>query len=324
MVENIPKLHTPKPTLHSYASNADVSVPAEVRASMPARAENIDAPTAHIPNDSASFSSQKKEEGVVKRHWGKMLLGAAAIAASAVLTKGKLWAKPESLEKIQQSLAEIFGKKDLTKEQAAAMLKKYKELLKIEDKTEFINRAFNQVKEDFGYKDIEVKLLIYDKPIEKTNRTVVGGSSLLGIEVYKGAPKASILNTLAHEFTHTRQKEFQIRTNVERFLDTEADAVLKVAINSEEYKKAPKESPEELRAKLKEFLRLNLSGFEHLPKIKENTPEYELAEKYFKATKEYFDESGKTKDYKDNFLEKEAWHNGNLIDEVIRYISAMK
>lgn len=326
MVENIPKLHTPKPTLHSCASNADVSVPAEVRAGIPARAENIDTSTAPIPNDSASFSSQKKQEGFFKKHWGKLLLGAAAIAAGIVLTKGKLWAKPQSLEKIQQNLAEIFGKKDLTKEQAEAMLKKYKELLKIKDSKEFITKAFEQVKEDFGYKDIKINLTINDKPFksETSSNNLWGASSLLGIEIFSGDSKKGLLNTLVHEFTHIRQKEFQIRYDLERFLDTEADSICTIVKNSEEYKRAPKESQDKLKAKLKTFLRSNLCGLEHLPKIKENTPEQELAENYFKASEEYFDESGKKKDYHGNFLETEAFHNGSLMEEVFRYIFAMK
>lgn len=333
MVESIPKLHTPKASLHSVTSNADVSAPVGVRAGMPARAENIDTPTAPAPNDSASFSSRPKEESFVKKHWGVMLLGAAALAASAVLSKGKLWAKPQapSLEKIHQNLAEIFGKKDLTKEQAEAMLKKYREISQIKDKTEYIKQLFAQVKQDLGYGDNNNIYLTINTKLSKLSDVLKHKSAAAAFSpetgeliVSKLDSKQDIFANMLHEFTHSKQHGMSFRaSNARTTLIEKYVAGIKKDL-ADIYKKAPETAAKLAAEQADETIAARRKIYGDLPIFKEGSEEDIKARKYLDAWENYTKAEESVKGYKNNLLEREAFRVTEIAKEIFRHISAMK
>lgn len=279
--------------------------------------------------DSVSFSSKNKKEGFFQRHWGKLLLGAAAIAAGIVLTKGKLWAKPQaqSLEKIHQNLAEIFGKKDLTKEQAETMLKKYREISQIKDKTEYIKQLFAQVKQDFGYGDNKnIYLVIRDEKIKFADipkkKGVAGfcqNNGALSIESF--LDKQNIFTSMFHEFTHVRQDEIAFRTIGAREKTVEKGIALIKREVPELYKKDPDAVAKMSKDEADKLFEARKRVFGDLPKFKEGSEEDILGKKYIEADYNYVDADKNVKEYKNNLLEQEAYRITDLAKEVFRHIS---
>lgn len=279
-----------------------------------------------FPNTAArsnvNFTSKADNKSFLQKHWWKMLIGAGAVAAGIILTKGKLWGKekPASFEKIQQNLAEIFERKDLTKEEAESLLQKYKEIYNIKDKNEFIQQAFNQVKKDLGYENTPIEVVIRDKIIkEDKGRITLASYNPQNIKIYAKRPKEEILGRLMHEFKHMKQFESMFRGDSKRCAQIFIDfyKILKDPSLKKIYDENPKafeEVVEELLAKY----------FGHLPKFERNSMEYAQTEKYFEAWKNYNkDSKNGYKDYANNLFEQEAKHIGGLMQEVAKYIKNM-
>lgn len=290
--------------------------------------------------DSTHFTSKQKsnDQSFVQKHWGKMLLGAAAITVGAILTKGKLWAKekPVSFEKVQQNFAEIFGKKNLTKEETEAMLKKYQEIYKIKDKKEFINQAFNQMKKDFGYENIPYELEITKKLSFVNGAIGLGVNASNKMTLYKFMSRKKILEAITHEFTHLRQREYGLRTSPQKLVE----AMKKNIFNGLEHNpKAKKDYEKDIKMgdhliaqKCIQELKDLGALFGKLPMFEKGSEKYLKGEKYIKAkseqtdfleTNQLFSKTAYTK-YRDNLLEQEAWQNGSLMQEIARYIEANK
>lgn len=330
MVSNISNINIQKANLANLNSN-----PQDSNISMSVIPQHIQ------EGDSTHFTSKQKskDQTFVQKHWGKMLLGAASITVGAILTKGKLWAKekPVSFEKVQQNLAEIFDKKNITKEETENFIQKYKEFYKIRDKKEFITKSFEQMKKDFGYENIPCELKITEKLEKNHDGSFTFGHNILNkISVYKGFSKNEALNTLCHEFTHLRQREYMIRTSSEKL----TEAMAKGSFNNLEYnpeiKKIYEKNPDEFKALIlaenqKIVDKLN-QIFGKLPKFEKNSPQYIQGEKYIEAKAQKIAVVEKSKMsaieidklYHDNLLEQEAWHNGSLMQEIAKYIQYQK
>lgn len=323
MVANISNQNIQRTNLYADSGNTATVVP-------------IKPSTKEVPQfDSVSFSSKNKKEGFFQRHWDKLLLGAAAaaIAAGIVLTKGKLWAKPQaqSLEKIHQNLAEIFGKKDLTKEQAEAMLKKYREISQVKDKTEYIKQLFAQVKQDFGYTDNNKIYLTINTKLSKLS-DVLKRKSAAGafhpetgeLMVCKLDSKQDIFANMLHEFTHAKQFEIGYRASNAR-----ATLIEKYITNIKRdlpdiYKKDPKAAAKLMEKEADKTITIRRKIYGDLPIFKEGSQEDIQARKYLHAWQNYTKAEESVKGNKNNLLEQEAYRVTNLAKEVYRHISAMK
>lgn len=281
----------------SYAKTHEVSKPITVNRQfvVPIKSEH----------DSVSFSSTSKEkkQNFIQKNWGKLLIGAAAITAGVMLTRGKLWNKPPSFEKVTQNLAEIFGKKNLSKEEAEAMLKKYKDIYKIEDTDKFIDTAFNTIKEDFGYKDVKIELHKVTELIDNGGMKGLGSFNPNFITIYKNNSRESILNIFTHEFNHLRQTEHMIRADIfdEKFVE---NGIRKLGANR--------------KADVLEWLedvKQNL-GFHKKPKYAKDSAEYKKALDYL----DLFDPDY-VKNYDQNRCEVESKSIGKKMSSVVDYIT---
>lgn len=289
--------------------------------------------TEALQYDSVNFSSNTKKEGFFQKHWGKLLLGAVAIAASVVLSKGKLWAKPQpqSLEKIHQNLAEIFGKKDLTKEQAEAMLKEYREISQIKDKTEYIKKLFAQVKQDFGYGDNNNIYLTINTKLSKLSEVLKRKSAIAAFSPETGELTVSKLDTrqyifanMLHEFTHSRQHGMSFRaSNARATLIEKYIAGIKKDL-PDIYKKAPNTAAKLATEQAEKTIAARRKIYGDLSAFKEGSEEDIKAKKYLDAWENYTRPEESVKGYKNNLLEQEAFRVTALGKEIFSHISAVK
>lgn len=270
------------------------------------------------PYDSTSFTSkQNKKKSFLQKHFGEILIGVGVLAAGVFLTKGKLWGKP-NFAKVQKNFAEIFGKKNLTKEETEKLIQKYREIYNIKDKDEFIRQAFNQIKKDFGYENTSITLNICHKRIKSKSSLGASGSyNIQNIKIYAKRTRARILDTIAHEFKHMKQFESMYRADSKKCTQIVID--MYNLTTSAELKEIYAENPKKFNEVVEEFFLKK--DFGHLPKFKEGSPEYAQSENYFEAKMNYSkDKAGKNKDYRSNLLEQESIRVGSLMHEIANYI----
>lgn len=274
-------------------------------------------------NTTSYAPSAPQKKSFLEKHWWKLLLGAGAVAVGAIALKGKFFAKekPVDFEKVQQNLAEIFRQKDMTKEQTEAMLKNYQEIYKIEDKNTFIEKLFHQVKKDYGYENVDIKLKITDVPIDGDAMKGAGKYSFSQgeMEILNTRPKEQIFATITHEFDHVRQEEFQYLTSIERTKQAwkeRAEHFLKNKRTKSTGNATGKTTTmEEFGEEIEKNLTKRWSGRQ---KFAPDSDEYKLGEKYIESVKSYV--NGNKNAYNADFNEQEAEKIGGLMEEVAVHI----
>ena len=184
-----------------------------------------------IKDDTVEISEENKVQRKEKLSTGMKLLlgiGGAGIAIYGALVTHKAITKP-SLEALQKDFKEIF-RRDVSLDEIPEMLKKYKEILNIKDEKEFCEKAFEQVKKDYGYGDTDIKMILD----ESTDGILGGGWHSTGSEfriyyknilkynhnIFDKQTKANILGTFFHEFQHVKQTEYCIRTDLDKYVNS--------------------------------------------------------------------------------------------------------
>ena len=178
-----------------------------------------------IPNDTVEISSQKSSNTSSI----KTLAGIAGAISTVYLGIVGLRAmKRPSMEKIQKSLSEIF-RRNVEKKEAKEIIDRYKELFKINEPTEFCEKMFNQIKEDYGYKDLKIRLII----TEQLDKRLLGcwQTSGLGFLInpnnvvravgngeFNNKAKKGAFEMLMHEFQHAKQTEYGCRADFDEYI----------------------------------------------------------------------------------------------------------
>ena len=230
------------------------------------------------------------------------------------------------MPKVQKTFKEVFLRDDITEKEALDMLNRYKEVEKLGitgTKEEYIKALFKEVKQNYGYKDTPIQLLIEVPP----RKTLGGECSRLNhsIMINPKYNNSNIFNTMHHEFRHAKQHELAYNTDPTITDIAFLKAVKKVS--PDELDKATDhiidkgiEREQEIQAKLIEhfsFLHekmvtryLGKSSINNIPKSQQ-----ELAQKLTKSFKECnYEEYGKYGEYyKTRFFEEDARFAGESI-----------
>lgn len=122
---------------------------------------------------------------------------------------------------IAQCFSAIFCKK-VSIEKAIEAMNLYQKLSYIKEPKEFCQKAFEQIKKDFGYENMDIPL-VFGKP-GSTNAAWDPVNCVMNLYTdissdFDGLKKADIIEYLIHEFRHVRQTEMAYRTSPAKFLD---------------------------------------------------------------------------------------------------------
>lgn len=125
------------------------------------------------------------------------------------------------LKRFSKYYSSIFGKK-VSEEKAIEKMNLYQKLSYIKEPEEFCKKAFEQIKNDFGYKDINIPLVL-DKNI-KSDASWNSAECRMSIFCdnsmkLDGLKKIGIIKYLLHEFRHVKQTELAYRTSPDKLLD---------------------------------------------------------------------------------------------------------
>ena len=115
-------------------------------------------PVQDYPSDTLEIKGEKKTGMSKGAKWGIGLGTATMTVLSGIIGIRKY--KANYIVKAQKLFQEMFFNKDITREQTIEMLKKYKEISKIQDKEEYIKALFEETR-------TEIRIL---ERYEKTSR----------------------------------------------------------------------------------------------------------------------------------------------------------
>ena len=264
--------------------------------------------------------------------WALGIAGTAAAVYGCVV--GHRMLNKPSIEKVAKNFSEIF-RRDVSKEEALKITERYKEIFKIKDKDEFINKCFEQVKKDYGYEALNIRVgklpeeLI--KICEKEGKHLGGGYRPLSpvfkeagkgkwdlvdltnvvIEINPHDSKQKIFDILMHEITHLKQHEIAYRTDKKAFFE---------AIRKNRF---PDLHISYIQNYQKRFEEIYGSTLNKLPKTTKGTKEYELGMKYIDGIEKYKSgSSGATyEEYISQLVEKEAHGVEPLANEIYNFFA---
>lgn len=302
----------------------------------------------------------------------KVLLGVAgtAVAAYGCIVGHRALNKP-SIEKVAKNFSEIF-RRDVSKEEAQQLFNAYKELFQIKDKDEFVNRIYKQIKKDYGYENADIPLVI--KKLENKHNIAhwnqFDGNIAINTDFLNEFPqklkcqdKERIMNSIVHEFQHTKQAEFAFRTNANAYLDqicsdktapetllwlfenyresmakslleknssvfktkNDVDKFITNAIKKlkEDSYKSDKEIMETI-ASVKEDCRAPVNRiFGNLEKFNSSSENYQLGLKYLENQKNYINAHVNEKAYREQLIEKEAFGTEDKLSKLYKRIASI-
>lgn len=332
MVSNIGNFNYQGYAQNSLQSDSAVSVP-NSPATPPQIPQQSPQQLPPMENDSVSFTTQTpaqtpaqgKKKNFVEKNWFGLLLGASAITAGVILTKGKLWGKtkPIGFEQVQKNLAEIFGKQNLSKTEAETMIQKYKEIYNIKDKDEYITKLFGQLKKDFGYENTDAHLEILTKAIDAGNIKGAAAYSFSDgkFKVVNTYSKERIFGSIPHEFDHMRQEEYMYRTSPDKLRKALAERTIAALKDTEKWKNMLDKLPLAAENFANEQMISISKRWKSRGAFSPESKEYKLGEKYIDSQK-HFEKDNKNS-YDNSFNEQEAHRIGDLMRDIGNYIKTM-
>ena len=229
----------------------------------------------------------------------------------------------KNIEQLQKNFSEIF-EKDFTKEEAEQMAKKYKEICKIQDDNEYIDKLLEQLKNDYGYKNSHLTKKIMD--YSRHNMPVWDGmhsdlGDVLRIRRVDGkfADRKSLFDMLFHELKHHKQFEISIATDKLAYEDVIVNKKMR------EYTQEQIDNDGGTQAvfnRLKKQYRLRMQPEinrieREIGQLPKDSPLYKKGLEYIEAQRNYIlVNEGLSQDYYNNILEREAYKVSSLAKEI--------
>lgn len=275
--------------------------------------------------------------------FAKALIGIGIIATAAFALY-----KFTQPTRVQRQVRELFLK-DVSKEEAMAIKKKYEDIAKIADKDKFIDKMFSELKKDYDLDDIPIRL---DKTFKKgelagahtadaANKFERKDGKLLG-ELIQIDPnecsKRKLSEHLAHELRHSKQYKLQFQASTREEINAmskERVANVKDGLQKliDQGKKASERNRNALKGlsdprgskEIAEMLaRRSYDFYEDLgiKHIDSNDRNYEWARKILESYKIYA--NGSMEAYDSAFYETDAATAGKLMKKIIGFLPLIK
>lgn len=339
-------------TLYAYQSNRTVGTNPiqQVPKTNYTSSVSLDTSPDTFELSAESKIKNNKDKGMSAGLKALLWIGGTTAAVYGAVVGHRALTKP-SIEKVAKNFSEIF-RRDVSKEEAQKLVNNYIELLNIEDTEEFVKKAFEQVKKDYGYEKTPIELKINkikdylgsadagwcSENGELSINLLIDNSGKVCNKNKRG--RKCILQTLLHEFQHTKQDEFAYRTsrddivkailnrkrdqsviinNIKNILSKKSKLEIeakKLNISVEECKKRYEELLKELEQGKYDFSKIKFDKntqialdniFKDYKKFPENSEEYKLGLKYIENNNNYIQAGIDRNGYEKQILEAEAF-----------------
>ena len=232
-------------------------------------------------------------------------------------------------KQIKKNLSEIFGKKFTTKE-AKELAQKYKKLLDITDDNELVNKLFEQLKIDYGFKNSRIRLDIYDYTRENAPKWRAlhpdcGHFIALSRVDGKLPDREKLFVAMFHEFKHHKQFEISIATDTHAYEDAVAHKKIKEYTQADIDEMGGKDAAIEwLKAQGRILMQAEIDRIgREIGQLPKDSPLYRKGLEYIEAHKNYIQESELRTNhdsYTSSLLEIEAKRVSKLAKELFCWL----
>lgn len=160
-------------------------------------------------------------------------LGAVAAATIGVVAAVKLH-NVNTIEKAQKTFQKIFMRDDISLKETKAMLSRYKEIEKIENKDDYVQALFAEAKKNYGLEHTNVSLKFKDLGKYRLGASDVYGDLTISIN----AKRESMINFIHHELRHTKQTDMMLSADPVKYANGifNRKSSLEIIKESNEYK----------------------------------------------------------------------------------------
>lgn len=230
-------------------------------------------------------------------------------ASNAIKTYAISNIELQKLRQLQKNFQDVFLNPNISIGEAKIMLDRYKEIEKIQDKSEYIKAVFEEAKRNFGFKNSKIELAIQPKEI-MIGYVGSADQAFTRLELREDISKENILETIHHEFRHFKQHYLSYKYAPALYRDAVAKRIESVSGGK------VKNAWQDLN-KFVEWINQNIGE-----EAKEGTipAQYKtFAQKCLKATENYVYPDNSQTGYWDNFLEADARYNSKLIKKLVRH-----
>ena len=264
-----------------------------------------------LSRDTVELSAEKEIKNKQKEGLStgaKWAIGVAGTVALGIATH-KFIPPMRMQNRVQRIFLENFSK-----EEAKAIQKKYSDILKIQDKDEFIDKLFKELKKDYKLDNIPIRLDKTFKSGTKSGDKTAAAHFLpthekgfLEIGIDRTHSNESLLKSLTHEFRHAKQDLYQYQTSLnKKELIKIYEERIKDTLSSKELTKINvSEEAENLVRECENFYKK--IGINRIEKI---NPNWEWGRKSLESYKTYANRDGA---YETVFYETDAKATGNLM-----------
>jgi len=160
------------------------------------------AATVNIQPDSFESTNVKKTKKLSKTaKWGIALGSTAVVIGSAIIGIRANYAKIA-----QKTFQKVFMRDDITKKEALEIIKRYKEIEKIQDKEKYVKALFEEVKRNYGLGKTDIKLTMLENNLQ--GKSVPMSNALnKTVNMPLSYPRDEIFTAMHHEFRHSKQHD---------------------------------------------------------------------------------------------------------------------
>lgn len=235
------------------------------------------------------------------------VIGGIATIALGILLALKLKTR-DYLSKAQKTFREVYLRDDISKEETAKILKRFKELEKIKNDDEYKKAVFEEVKKNYGFANFPITM--GDDKTGALQKSIGGCDNInCSILLSNNLKRQNCINTIHHEFRHAKQNYIAFHYNPEKYIKALNNLTAEMLSN-----------PSYKGLDIEEGIKW-ISEYMGKPN-KSNVPKkYEtLAEKVLKSKSHYVDPEKNYTEYRYSFKEKDAYTAGDKIENVIKNI----
>ena len=157
--------------------------------------------TANVLPDTFESSNVKPKKLSKTAKWCIALGSTAVVIGGAIIGIRANYAKVA-----QKTFQNIFMRDDITKKEALEIIKRYKEIEKIQDKEKYVKALFEEVKRNYGLGKTDIKLTMLENNLQ--GKSVATSDCLnRAINMPLSLERKSMFATMHHEFRHAKQND---------------------------------------------------------------------------------------------------------------------